>query len=100
MNQHFNKKSIEAAIRVAFANKESNIAVNGDRSKVRYKVGYEGMFDNICLMAETKENGYTVTHSLASVDVSELTKRQLAKNDAVELITNHFTQVINNFRAA
>lgn len=100
MNQHFNKKTIEAAIRVAFANKEKNIAVNGNRSRVRYKVSYDGMFDNISLIAETKKNGYIIQQSLTSVEVGELTKKQLAKDSSVKLITKHFNEVINNYKAA
>ena len=35
-NQHFKKENIEAAIRVALANKDTVININGERSKVRY----------------------------------------------------------------
>ncbi len=99
-NQHFNRKNIEAAVRVALANKDTTINVNGERSKVRYKVEYSWIGDSISLIAENKKNGRTYQQMLTYVDVSDLTKRQVAKNSSVELITNHFKEVINNYKAA
>ena len=100
MNQHFNKKTIEAAIRVALANKDTVININGERSKVRYKVEYSWIGENISLVAEKKKNGRTFQQMLSYVDVSDLTKRQVAKDSSVKLITKHFNEVINNYKAA
>ena len=99
MNQHFNKKTIEAAVRTAFVNKENAIAINGKRSKVRYYVDYESMFGNLHLTAETKENGYTVEHSLSLVDVNNIIRSQRNKDQLVSLVTKHFIDKIGEFKS-
>ncbi len=48
MNQNFNKKTIEAAVRTAMFNKENKIYINGNRSKVRYYLYFDGDTIYLC----------------------------------------------------
>ena len=82
MNQHFNKKNIEAAIRVAMTNPVEKIYINGERSKQRYSVMYSEMFQELTL-----ECGKDV---LAWVYTTQITTSQKSKNDFVETITDVF----------
>lgn len=53
MNQYFNKKNIKSAVRVALVNPNTDIYINGERSKKRYKVVYDKLF--LALYCGTKE---------------------------------------------
>lgn len=87
MNQHFNKKNIEAAVRTAMTNVNQIVFVNGPRSNNRYSVAYDKDSRKIFFMSKNSAQcGY--------VDVSKLTKSQTSKNDKVASIVEYFTQCI------
>lgn len=86
MNQHFNKKNIEAAIRVAFANPCVEIYVNGERSKKRYNVTYSKLFGEIDLCCGTDY--------IACVGVSTLPNRKDKMEYLVDFCTCYFSDMI------
>ena len=93
MNQHFSKKNIEAAIRVAFANPDTEIYINGERSKKRYSVWYSTLFNEMDLYCGKDIRGM--------VNTAQLTTKQKSKNVFVNTVTEVFCDVINGkYKAA
>lgn len=84
MNQHFNKKNIEAAIRVALTNPVEKIYINGERSQKRYYVKYSQLFDDLILDCEN-ENG-----ARDCVYTAQITRTQKCKKDFVDFATKRF----------
>lgn len=87
MNQHFNKRTIEAAVRVAFTNPNEKIFINGERSKKRYNVVYSPQFNEILLEVGERIMSWAYT--------TEITKTQKSKKVFVGSVTDVFYDVIN-----
>lgn len=77
MNQHFNKKSIEAAIRVALVNPNNTININGSRSKQIYGVIYSKPIGVLYFgkMVESEPN-FQEWENMLEFDISRLMKKQ------------------------
>lgn len=76
MNQHFNKKNIEAAIRVALVMPNQDIMVNGNRSSNQLSFHYlkeEGKLYFNKVLRFTDENDYEL---IALFDISSRVKAQ------------------------
>lgn len=75
MNQHFNKLTVEAAIRVAIVNPNEYIYINGKRSKNRLAVRYFKNTGNLVIVNVISEffNAY---EELMSFDISAPMKKQ------------------------
>ena len=87
MNQHFNKKNVEAAIRVAFANPTLSVNISGERSKKRYNVTYSKLFGDIDL--------YCGTDYVGSIYISSFPKTQKSIETLVHFVTDNFCDIIN-----
>lgn len=75
MNQHFNKLTVEAAIRVAIVNPNEYIYINGKRSKNRLAVRYIKKTGKLIIVNVT--SGYFNTYKgLMDFDISTPMRKQ------------------------
>lgn len=95
MNQHFNKKSIEAAIRVAMVMPNKDILLNGNRSKAQYSVYYDKderklYLNNVIHFSDGDDYGL-----IAVFDINSPTKQQHSVSGwvgkVVDIVCNEIT---------
>ena len=101
MNQHYCKKSIEAAIRVALVNPDTDIRINGERSKEKLYVRYVKFLGLICFSKLVKEEAkYKESVFITQLDVEAAVKKQLSPNVWVKGMVDIFLEEYKEYKKA
>lgn len=92
-NQHFSKKNIEAAIRVALTNPNNTININGERSKQIYGILYSKPIGMLYFgkMVESEHN-FRHWETILEFDISRPMKKQSTPNIWVENMVEYICE--------
>lgn len=93
MNQHYCKKSIEAAIRVALVNPDTDIRINGERSKEKLYVRYIKFLGLLYFgKLVKKEDKYTEIERITHFNIEAAMRKQLSPNVWVKRMVDIFLE--------
>lgn len=92
-NQHFSKKDIEAAIRVALTNPNNTININGERSKQIYSVLYSKPIGMLYFGKMVKsEHNFRQWEKILEFDISRPMKKQRTPSIWVENMVEYICE--------